>query len=216
MPSGLTHQIYDGSDVSFRSYAIKCLENTGFGYRATQGGETNLPRYAPPVLKPDLEFYQKQLDDAETELETFKLASSKDPELLRGKYEEYCSKANKEKEASLKKNDEVKQRYIDMLTKIIAWDAPLELDTLKTSMKRYIEESMDHDCGGQYVALVKNRELPTIEEWIQVNIESFEWDIKYNRDQIEREKKYVKEANEFFKKVYEEIDKIDPPDEECD
>ena len=55
MPSGLTHQIYDGSDVSFRSYAIKCLENTGFGYRATQGGETHLPRYAPPVLKPDLD-----------------------------------------------------------------------------------------------------------------------------------------------------------------
>ncbi|MBP5457605.1 MAG: hypothetical protein J6Y37_14030 [Paludibacteraceae bacterium] len=216
MPSGLTYQIYDGSDVSFRSYAIKCLENTGFGYRATQGGETHLPRYAPPVVKANLASYQKQFDEAETELETFKLASSKDPELLRGKYEEYCSKANKEKEATLKSNDEVKQRYTDMLVKIDAWNAPLELATLKTSMKRYIEESMDHDCGGQYIALVEKRELPTIEEWIQTNIESLEWNLKYYRDQIEREKKYAEEANEFFKKVYEEIDKIDPPDEEFD
>lgn len=216
MPSGLTQQIYDGSDTSFRSYAIKCLEHTGFGYRATHRGETHLPRYAPPVMKPDLSFYQKRVDDAEAELEAFKLASSKDPELLRGKYEEYCSKANKEKEASLKSNDEVKQRYTDMLVKIDAWNAPLELATLKTLMKRYIEESMDHDCGSQYIDLIKKREFPTIEEWVETNIESLASDLKYYRDQIEREKKYAKEANEFFKKAYEEIDKIDPPDEECD
>ena len=61
MPTGLTSKICDGSDTSFRSFALACLAQIGYGYRASNGGDTPLPRYHAPELKPNVEYDTKQL-----------------------------------------------------------------------------------------------------------------------------------------------------------
>ena len=52
MPTSLTSKIYDGTDMSFRSYALKCAAQLDYAYSATDSGTKELPQDKAPVLEP--------------------------------------------------------------------------------------------------------------------------------------------------------------------
>ena len=43
MPTGLTYKIYNGEDMSLRSFALTCVRHIGYGYYASASGEKELP-----------------------------------------------------------------------------------------------------------------------------------------------------------------------------
>ena len=67
MPSGLTYNIYDGTDMSLRGFALKCVAQLGAGYRATNQGEKKMPLDKAPVI-PVSDWYLKELDKAKEEV----------------------------------------------------------------------------------------------------------------------------------------------------
>ena len=67
MPSGLTNKIYDGSDMTLRGFALRCVRQLGAGYRATDGGEKEMPIDKAPVIEVS-DYHLKQLELGQKEL----------------------------------------------------------------------------------------------------------------------------------------------------
>lgn len=50
MPSKLTCNIYNGTDMSLRGFALKCVAQLGAGYWATNQGEKEMPLDKAPII----------------------------------------------------------------------------------------------------------------------------------------------------------------------
>ena len=50
----------------------------------------------------------------------------------------------------------------------------------------------------------------TLEEWVESKIKSFTWSIDYHTKEYAKDVKYAEECNEYMRKLYEELDRVDP------
>jgi len=204
MPTGLTSKIYEGEDTSLRGFALKCVRQLGYGYYASNYGEDALPLDKAPDIKPS-DYHKKELEKANKELEDF-MNLQKDPDALRKKYEEYLSTIHKNDEKSKKSKEQVKERYLSVLGKVEKWDAPSEFNSLVELMKDQLNDCIRYDC----TTYDDDRKEQSIEEWAESEIGSIKWSIEYHEKEYEKEIEYAKECNEYMKKLYEELDKIEP------
>lgn len=205
MPSGLTCNIYDGSDLTLRGFALRCVSQLGAGYEVTECGEKQMPLDKAPELKVSNR-HQEALDRAVCVLNRWK-EIEEDPELSKQVY-------NKERirreayVAQFKDNiDKIKGRYMKMIEKVESWELDNRYTSLKELMLNQLHESMEHDCGA--ILLDESPMLP-IDEWIKKNIEAAEWSIEYHSKAIEKEKQRVTEVNSYLKGLYDAIDKEEP------
>lgn len=204
MPTGLTSKIYEGEDTSLRGFALTCVKQLGYGYYASNYGESELPLDKAPDIKPS-DYHKKELEKANKELEDF-MNLQKDPDALRKKYEKYLLTLHKNDEKSTKHKEEVKENYLSVLDKVEKWDAPSEFDSLVKLMKDQLDGCIKHDC----TIYDHEDKKQSIEEWSESEINSIKWSIEYHKKEYESEVKHAKECNEYIHKLYEELDKIEP------
>lgn len=204
MPTGLTSEIYEGKDMSLRGFALKCVKQIGYGYYASDYGEKNLPLDKAPIIKPK-NYHKIELNRAKKDYEKFK-EIQKDQEALKAKYEEEMAYHTNDSENSKKKKTELNGRYTSVLEKVENWNIPEELSSLKKLMKEQLNNSIKYDCH-VYEEVEKK---PTIEEWVNSENKHFEWEINYHETEYKKDVEYANECNEYIKKLYEELDKIEP------
>ena len=210
MPTGLTCDIYDGSDNTFRGFAIKCLSQIGAGWYATNYGEKKLPLDKAPVIEPDTKYHRKELKKAEEGVKHWKNAKEK-PESVRKEYEEFYADREVKDQESEKDTTELRERYQRMLDRVNAWEAPESCKGLKKLMTEQLTKSMEFDCGStRHCYDVEDFKRPTLEEWIQLNLESDEHSVSYHTKEILREIEDAEKANSFLATVYAELDKVEP------
>lgn len=205
MPSGLTCNIYDGSDMTLRGFALNCVRQLGAGYIATEQGEKRMPLDKAPVLKVS-DYHPEQIKKAEAELRQW-LEVRENPEELQRKYEASYASNHEHNEDHDKRRKEIRERYLTMLDKVDAWVLPTEYKSLKDLMINQIKESMDFDC--KPIRIYKEERLP-IDEWIQLQIDMCQRDIDYHKTRYAEEQKRVAENNAYLKGLYDEIDKVEP------
>ncbi len=208
MPTGLTANIYEGKDNSFRGFALKCLAQLGAGWKATEYGEKELPLDKAPVIEPDTKYHRNELKKAEEGVKRWKKAKEK-PESVRKEYEEFYAKREEENAESEKDNSELRARYQSMLDRVNAWRAPESCIGLKELMTKQLNESMRFDCGCEKRE-PKKFVPPTLEEWIDLNLSDDERSVAYHNKEILKEIEYAEGANKFLAEVYAEIDKVEP------
>ncbi len=207
MPTSLTSSIYDGSDTSFRSYALKCAAYIDYCYRATDGGSKPLPKDKVPILEPESR-YKNNVVRYESELEEYK-ELKRNPERLKEAYEkekkcreDYLHEFDAD---SLRKKD-LRKRYESMVATVKSWHPGEEYNTLKSIMLGQLEKSIESDCSEREPSYPV---LPPIDKWVDYCIECIQESLDFYKKRYEEECKNVEEANKYLKGLYEELDKFD-------
>lgn len=122
MPTTLTSKIYDGSDMSFRSYALKCAACIDYCVKVTDSGRLPLPIDKVPVLKPE-KWYKETIKRYENELAEYEVLK-RNPERLKEAYEKEKKRRedylNEYDADSLRKKD-LRKRYESMVTTVKSW-----------------------------------------------------------------------------------------------
>ena len=209
MPSGLTCNIYDGSDMTLRGFALNCVRQLGAGYLATEQGEKRMPLDKAPVLKVS-DYHPEQIKKAEAELRQW-LEVRENPEELQRKYEASYASNHEHNEDYDKRRKEIRERYLTMLDKVDAWVLPTEYKSLKDLMINQIKESMDFDCRP---CRIYKAERQPIDEWIQMRIDMAQRDINYHKEEYAKEVERIEENNAYLNGLYAAIDAVEPIVEE--
>jgi hypothetical protein len=208
MPTSLTSSIYDGSDTSFRSYALKCAACIDYCYSATNGGSKPLPKDKAPILQPE-KWYKETIERYESELEEYKELKMNSERLKEAYYEKEKNRRedylNNFDADSLRKK-ELKKRYETMKDTVKSWHPGEKYNALKSIMLEQLEKSIESDCSERKPAY---SELPPMDVWIDDNIECLQDSLNYYKKRYEEECKYVEEANKYLKGLYEELDKFE-------
>lgn len=204
MPSGLTSKIYDGSDVTLRGFALKCLTHLGAGYRATNGGEKELPRDKAPVLKVS-DYHLKQLELGQKELNHW-IEVKNNPEECRRLYLAAHEKRADDNVEISKQRAELLSRYQKMKAKVESWNIPEKYNSLKELMLKQLNNSIEWDC---IPSAPSEEKVETMDEWINAQIECAEWNIDYHKKEYANEQKNIAETNEYLKGVYDALDEFE-------
>jgi hypothetical protein len=203
MPTGLTYKIYDGEDMSLRSFALTCVRHIGYGYKISNYGEKELPRDKYVPIKPST-YHVEQLKKAAEELEYWTKIS---PEEAHRLYDKFYAERDQENEDYKKRCDEIRSRYTAMRDKVETWDTGGKFDTLKDLMICQLNDSINHDCSTSVPNIAPK--MP-FDEWLNKKIEWAKEDIDYHKREYEKEIKSVNETNQYMEELYAELDKVDP------
>lgn len=205
MPSGLTCDIYDGTDMTIRGFALKCATQVGAGYFATEQCSKKMPRDKAPVLKVS-NYYEDSLRKAQKDLEYWKSLRN-NMEAAKDLYEKEKVKSKEKYEAMVKRNEELLQRYNDMLARVSTWDVGVEYSSLRDIMVKQLMESIEFDCRP-----IKPFVYPSLstEEWVDEHIKEIEREIVYFTEKHQKEEERVSEINAYLQGLYKAIDKVEP------
>lgn len=213
MPTGLTHQIYYGTDMSLRSFALKCATHIGYGYRASDYGSRELPLDKPPVVEAE-KYHLEQMKEAEENLEIWKDVKES-PRKARRLFEKEIKKRRSENNSFKKSNGDVNERYIDMLEVVESWHPKNGFAKLKDLMVEQLKKSIEYDClddsCNPYVS-----ELPPMDKWIDSKIEFYQEEIEYHRTKYEEEIKYTNECNQWIADLYASLDEFEKQNQKCE
>lgn len=208
MPTGLTSDIYEGKDMSLRKFALKCFTQFGGGYQASDGGSKPLPLYDAPVI-PLCSYHTDRLKEAKENMKHW-LEVENDSEVAKKLYDEYVAKHEEDKSRyEIKVNTEMRNRYLQMIEKVEAWALPETYKNIKELMLKQLNDSMEFDCPEKD----KNPydyEVPSMEDWLKLQIEMAARDIEYHSKELKEEIKRNKEINEYIKGFYEELNNVEP------
>lgn len=140
--TGLTSLVAENDNVTLEQFAMRCARN--FGALIDMRDEP-MDAPIPEEFEVD-EYYRKNYERAKAEYDNFISNPPTDDELEK-KYNEYVAE---EKEKARKENEKrriIRERYEDMLAKVIAWQPPTEEHfKLKEFMERQLIDSLEWDC----------------------------------------------------------------------
>ena len=183
MPTGYTSDLYDGKDITFEEFVLKCAR--AFGALIDMRDE---PMDAPiPERFEPSDYHFKELEKAKKRLKEIKKWNEEKAEQ---EAERAYREALEEREEFINKNKLVRKRYEDMLSKVQKWKPPtIEHESLKQFMIQQLEESIEYDC---FVPEMPQRFSG--EEFKEQQIKKALSDIDYH------EKEYAKEVNRVYER----------------
>lgn len=139
MPTGYTAKIYDGKDTNFVEFALEC--SRAFGAMISLRDE---PDAEIPEAFEVNSHYADSIARDKNKIEEWKIAS--DAELLRRGILEKSESLREKYEYAVKKED-LRKRYLNMITEVEAWTPPSDEHlTFKDFMIRQLKKSIDQDC----------------------------------------------------------------------
>jgi len=178
MPTGYTAAIKQG--ISFEEYALSCARN--FGALVMMRDD---PAGAPiPEFKPS-DFHKKALAKAKIDLALLKKMSSKDAkEMCEQEFNDACATRT----LRLSERAELKCKYEEMLRQVQKWTPPTEEHQgMKAFMQSQIEESIQWDCGVDYLVMpVKQQPAKWLNDKIVKAIHDIEYSQDHHRDEVEK------------------------------
>lgn len=198
MPSGLTCDIYNGTDTSLRGFILMCATQFGPGYRASKGGERKLPADKAPVLKVE-EYYNRRANEALEDLDKWNSLFSNLEEAQKLYDIEYEQRKRINEELN-KEREEAKERYLSVYQKVKEWEVPETYKPIKKFMIEQLEKSINWDCS--HITTYKEEKVP-IEQWLNSKIKSANSDLQYYREKYNAEVQEVNSDNEYLKGLYE-------------
>ena len=192
MPTGYTNKIANG--ISFEEFTMNCAR--AFGALVTMRDESS----SVPI--PDKfevsDYHEKQIKENEEELARI-IAMSFD-ERIAGAEKQYRKQMDA-KEESIRKANELRQQYNDMLTKVALWIPPTpDHQELKNFMEQQIAVSIKSDCDTSYYE-EKDIQLLSGAEWRKTKIERLKKDIEYHKKEHEHEFVRVDGRNKWVQKL---------------
>lgn len=202
MATGYTHCIKDG--ISFKDFTKRCAQAFLIEYRDCSSS-TPIKRNIPV----DDSYYQQMLQDATEKLDKLQEMSEEEANV-------FADTSFIDRTSDFKKylNDAIslKEKYEDMLAKIEAWNTPIELNNLKDFMISQIMASIGHDCDMDYYENAIKEQTKKVKitgkEWLKLEIASAKRDIKYAKENIDKEVASNKNRNDWVDALLDNLENI--------
>jgi hypothetical protein len=196
MPTGYT--AYIGEGIEFKDWVLKCARAFG---ALIEMRDDSLDTPIPEEFKPS-DYHLKKIEEVENELQSIKLMTLEELDLKAR--EEYQEEINA-KEDGIRKDNELRDKYIEMLSKVKSWNPPTsEHVGLKDFMIEQIESSIKFDCSGSYWENLKVVQLTAI-EWRDKQINRLLSDLSYYKQKNTEEIQRTNERNLWVKQLKESL-----------
>lgn len=192
MPTGYTQKILDG--CTFEEFVMECAKRIGYLYKYGRSGE-DIPE------KIELNTYHKeQIEKYKEKIEKLNSMTIED---AKEKLKEKRKKLEKDRQATINRNEEIKEKYNDMLEKVRNWNPPTkEHEPIKEFMIEQIDKSKDWD----------EHSIPKINEiyykpkkWLEKQKESCIDTLNHHQKSWREELEYNKKQNRWLKKLRESL-----------
>jgi hypothetical protein len=181
MPTGYTEDIYNGKDVNFKDFALKCAR--AFGACVHQR-EDNIDD-PPKLKKPDTAYYEDKLKKAKA----FKKPTKA----------EYL-------EIELAKNKKRIADYVAMLVNVKNWQPPTkEHFRFKEFMMEQLNGSIYADSSEYYEKELKKIKALTYKDYCDILKTDAENDIKSYIDEIKKEKARTEKTNKWLTELFKSL-----------
>lgn len=205
MPTGYTSDVQDGKVTELKDYILRCSRNFGASIHMRDcdfGCEIRHREIS--------DYYLNRLDKVKKEFEEFRnLTDEEIQEQLDNKYKQEV----KDRKEGLKRFEEGKQRYLDMLDKVKNWQPPSEGHiNLRNFAIKQLEESLDFDCSDSLKEYyLKEPFKDTVEGYKQYKMKNYLKDIeRYSREYkeeiegVEKINKWIDDLINSFTENYKE------------
>jgi len=192
MPTGYTCNIQDGTMTELKDYMLGCSRNFGALIHMREDNSNNEIRH-----RECSDYHLKQLNRTKDDYENFKKLTDEKIQITLDKNYENIIEEHKN---SLKRFEEGKQRYLDMLTKVKTWNSPTEEhNKLKEFAIKQIEDSLDFDYSDSLrsyylVDPIKD----TVEAYKQFKLKSYLKDTEYHSKGYKEEIEGVQKVNTWI------------------
>lgn len=199
MPSGYTQKVYEGKEITPEEYIWTCAR--AFGAFVLER-DTPLSHEVKGEYEPS-NFYLKQKQQAERELEEFK---TKPLSELQAKLDKQYEERMQEAKKAIKEKMETKKRYIDMIEKVQAWEPPTEEHiNLKEFSINQLKESMDFDCSTKYYEETLTKPKPLASDWKEEMIAHLESNISRYEKSYQEEVERTEQRNNWIKELKDNL-----------
>ena len=192
MPTGYTAGVQTGKIIELKDYILDC--SRGFGALIHMRDDNNSSTVKHREVS---DYHLKQLEKVQKDFEEFKNTTD---EQIQQKLNENYNQCLKDKDEGLKRFEEGKQRYLDMLNKVKLWEPPTtEHFNLKNFAIKQLEDSLSFDYSDNmkdyYLEIPLKEDLDSYKSY---KIKSYLKDIKYHAESYKQEIENVEEANKWI------------------
>lgn len=143
MPTGYTSDLYDGKDVSFRDFVLRCSRAMGAAVLLRDCGPEVIP--TPENVNSGTSYAERRLVEAAAELE--KWLNLRGPALL-AETESHNTHQRQAREEMEQKRAKIAEAYTSMIHQVEEWDPPTpDHDGLKAFMLQQLHDSLRFDAS---------------------------------------------------------------------
>lgn len=199
MPTGYTYSVQNGEVTELKEFMLSCAKGFGAFIHMRDDGISSDIKYREVG-----EYYSRRLENTKREFEEFKLLS--DEEIQKQLDESYERRVKEQKEG-LKRFDEQKQRYLDMIDKVKEWIPPTEDHIkLKEFALEQLNSSLEFDCSDSSRNYYLQEPFKdTVEEYRVYKIKSYLKDLEYYSKSYRDELESVEKANKWIRDLIESL-----------
>jgi hypothetical protein len=200
MPSAFTADIYDGKDVSFRDFALRCTRLMAITIHMRDMDLSHIPS---PVIEPDL-WYFKAWQEAEAEYAEVKKLTLADAEAR--SLEEH-RKTEQERLRMLETALARHERFSALRAKVWNWAPPTpNHDRFKEAMLEQIDDTCRFSCDAEAIERLRKPTEPTApDEWLHIIVEMREVAVRNAKQRWEDEQNRAKEKTEWLTALYKSL-----------
>jgi len=195
MPTGYTADIYDGKDVSFNDFALKCAR--AFGACIEQRDDD--PNDKPKLIEKnnDDSYHIERINEAKNWKKPTKAEFDVYVKMQTAYYNEKIDNQNK-----------LKASYQKMLDKANAWTPPTkEHEGLKKFMIEQLNSSIEFDCGFEYYQReLNNIKQLTYNQYVKNMRASNKRDIEYHTNELKKDNERTDNRNAWISALYKSLE----------
>jgi hypothetical protein len=175
MATGYTHDVSERDDMPFEEFAWNCARAFGALIHLRDSGwdaEVTIPK--------ESSYHRKSLLQAENELKSLeKMTLSQAKKRAEKEHQESVKSA----QDALDRQARIKVRYERMLAKVQAWIPPSEdHNGMKKFMIQQLQESIEHDCDGDYYRRMLKERVKSPRSWLNAQIRQAKDNIQYHQE----------------------------------
>lgn len=197
MPTGYTADIEKGID--FNTFVMNCAK--AFGACITLRDEPMGGDAIPEEFKPSIEYYDKAIENIRAELINFGRMSSSE---IKSAYDKYYLNQELKRIKAIEQCLSLKEKYTDMLNKVIAWNPPSEEHYgLKAFMEEQLKSSIDFDCDYSFYNKPTEHTSPSV--WAQRTISKLTKDLERLTDEKNKEITRAAERTKWVRQLRESL-----------
>jgi hypothetical protein len=195
MPTGFTASVADGTVTDLETFALTLARGMGaLVMMRDEPWDTPIPDAFEPS-----DYYTKRLVELKAERERVEglFGAQLEAEVQKLTDEYYEAEAK-----SRQRHEEQKQRYLDMIAKVEAWQGAPE--GIKSFGLSQLRDSLNFDCREpfEYYGVLPD---PDPENWKQQKLEDIEKDILYHAKNHAEEVERTESRNRWIKQLKESL-----------
>ena len=194
MPTGYTADIYEGKDVSFKDFALKCARAFGACIEQRDDDPNDKPKL---IEKTEDSYHIRRLNEAKM---------WKKP--TKAEFDAYVKKQTAYYNERIDKQNKLTVRYQKMLDKANAWTPPTrEHEGLKKFMIEQLTGSLDFDCSNDYYQReLNNVKQLTYNQYVKDMRDKNKRDIEFYTNELKKDNERVDTRNEWISALYKSLE----------